>query len=78
MAKFKFELDKAGVAQLLKSPEMQSLLGGMGVQRASMAGDGYASDVHVFQKRAVAHIYADTPEAKRDNYDNNTLLKVLK
>lgn len=78
MAKVRFELDKVGVGQLLKGPEMQSLLSGMGSQRASIAGDGYASAVHVFKKRAVANIYVDTPEAERDNNDNNTLLKVLR
>ena len=77
MAKMKFVLDIAGVDELRKSPEMQAILKQYGSEKAAQAGVGYESDVHVFSKRAVAHVYADTPEAKRDNYENNTLIKVV-
>ncbi len=78
MAKMKFVLDSNGVRSLLQGAEMQGILRQLGSQKAAQAGDGYVSDVHMFTKRAVAHVYADTREAKQDNYDNNTLLKVVK
>lgn len=77
MSNFKLELNNEGIQALLKSPEMQSVLSNIGRQRANAAGTGYGSSVHVFQKRAVAHIYPITYEAKQDNYENNTLLKVV-
>lgn len=76
MSKVRFELNSQGVQALLKGAEMQAILKGYGEQKASAAGDGYSSEVHVFQKRAVAHVFPDTPEAARDNLKNNTLLKV--
>lgn len=78
MAKVKFKLNRAGVGQLLKGSEMQSILGSVGAQKAAQAGDGYDSDVHVYQKRAVANVYAADAAARKDNLENNTLLKVLK
>lgn len=78
MSKMKFELNKAGVSELLKSPEMKALLNSYAVAAANRAGEGYASEVHTGQKRAYANIFADTPSARKDNWDNNTLLKSLK
>ena len=78
MSNVRFELDENGVKELLRSQEMQSILKEHGQEKALSAGEGYESEVHVFQKRAVAHVYAKTLEAKRDNFDNNTLLKVVR
>ena len=78
MRNFKFELNKAGVRELLKSAEMQSVLDGYAKAAANRAGEGYDAEVHLGKKRAYANVYAATPEAKRDNLDNNTLLKSLK
>lgn len=77
MDNFKFELDGEGVADLMKSSEMQGILNELGAQKASQAGNGYDYDVHVHQVRAVANIFPDTEEAAQDNYENNTLLKVV-
>ena len=71
------ELNSAGIQELLKSPAMQGILANIGREKAAAAGDGYRSDVHVFQKRAVAHVYTASERAMRDNYENNTLLKVV-
>lgn len=70
-------LNSKGVQELLKSNEMQDILGRYGAQKAAQAGDGYASETHVFTKRAVCNVYPDTKEAAHDNYENNTLLKVI-
>ena len=78
MSKFNFELDSAGVQALLKSPEMQSILSSEAQRKAAQAGEGYKSDVHTGQKRAYANIYPGTKEAAYDNFDNNTLEKVIR
>lgn len=73
-----FKLDYAGVGQLLKSSEMQTMLSGIARAKASQAGEGYGSDCRVLSTRAVATVYTESDEAKRDNLDNNTLLKVVR
>ena len=47
-------------------------------QTANRAGEGYSAETHLGKKRAYANVYAETRNAKRDNLDNNTLLKSLK
>ena len=77
MNNFKFKLNSKGVQELLKSPEMQSILAEYANDVAERAGVGYEARYHVGKKRAYANVYAETAEAKRDNLDNNTLLKSL-
>ena len=77
MSKFELVLNEAGIQELLKSPEMQSILGQIGREKAAAAGPGYMSDVHVFQKRAAVHIFPTDYESAQNNYKNNTLIKVV-
>ena len=77
MNNVKIVLNSKGIQELLKSSEMQSILNDYAADKARAAGDGYTCAVHEFSRRAVAHVYPDTPEASRDNYENNTLLKVI-
>ena len=77
MSKFELKLNDEGIQYLLKGPDMQGILSGIGRQKASAAGTGYSSEVHVFQKRAAVHIFPASYEAAQDNYENNTLLKVV-
>lgn len=77
MTKVRVELNDKGVQALLKSTEMQQILDTFGRQKAMQAGDGYSSETHVFTKRAVCNVFPDTKEAAHDNYENNTLLKVI-
>ena len=69
----KFELNYAGVGELLKSPEMIAVLEANAGAVANNAGDGY--DVYVGPHRANVSVRTATKEAERDNYKNNTLLK---
>lgn len=78
MNNIKFELDSNGVQELLKSPEMQAILDSYAQETANRAGTGYAAETHIGKKRAYANIYAETYKARKDNWDNNTLLKSLK
>lgn len=77
MSNFRLELNDEGIQYLLKGPEMQGILADIGRQKANAAGAGYESDVHVFQKRAAVHIFPTDYESAKDNYENNTLLKVV-
>jgi len=70
---FRFELDRKGVGQLLKSREMQEVLASYAGQVANAAGEGY--DVYVGRTRA--NVSVATEAAEQDNYENNTLLKAL-
>ncbi|HEM3702169.1 TPA: hypothetical protein U1D11_000639 [Streptococcus suis] len=78
MASMKFKLNRAGVRELLKSPEMQAVLTDKANGIRNRAGDGFATDIYVGKTRANAMVYADSFKAKRDNKKNNTLLKAVK
>ena len=77
MSKVKFELNSAGVRELLQSPEAMNVCMEYAnrIQSRCPAGLGYETSVIVGKFRARASVFASTPEARRDNYQNNTLLK---
>jgi hypothetical protein len=75
--KFKFKLNHAGVGQLLKSSEMVDVLEEKASGIRNGAGSGYAQDTYIGKTRANAMVYADTYQAKKDNFKNNTLLKAV-
>ena len=75
MSKVRFELDRAGVRELMKSPEAMDVCKEYASAIRNRAGDGYEVDTYVGKTRANASVYAATYEARRDNYENNTLLK---
>lgn len=77
MGKVRFELNKAGVRELLKSPQMAETCNSAAERVRAAAGTGYVVESRNYPERAGAVVYADTGEAKRDNYKNNTLLKAL-
>lgn len=74
----KFELNRSGVAELLKSPAMIEILRekARGIQEA--AGDGYEISSYVGKNRANVSVKTKTKQAIRDNNKNNTLLKVMR
>ncbi len=73
-----FKLNRAGVRQLMQSTEMQAVLKEKASQIQARCGDGYESDVMVGKNRANAMVRAATSKAKRDNMDNNTILKAVR
>lgn len=76
MAKVKFELNKPGLTEFLKGPEVKALLNSAASQIATAAGDGYEVETaHPIKWVAIAAVHAETPEARRDNSENDTLLK---
>lgn len=78
MAKNKFKLDYKGVGELLKSEPMQKVLSDYATNIRNRCGDGYEQDIYVGKNRANAMVSATTYQAKKDNMDNNTLLKAVR
>ena len=76
--KVKFELNRAGVAELMKSPEMQGVLNDYANNALARLGGGYEKSEHVGARRANVSISAETFKARRDNLKNNTILRALK
>lgn len=80
MSKVKFELNKSGVRELLKSAEAQGecmKYANAAFSRASVSSDGYVVEPRNYPERSGAAVRANTYEARKDNFDNNTLLKSL-
>ena len=84
MSKVDFKLDLQGLNELMKSAEMQSILNQQGsavLSRAQsmsqMKGAEYSMNTRTINWIAVTTVRADNFEARKDNYDNNTLLKAL-
>ena len=81
MSKTKIDVLRKGVESLMMSTEVSSLVDKYGNQAAQMAGTGYESKLVVGvdkrgETRMKALVYPATKEARRDNYQNNTLEKV--
>lgn len=74
MSKFRFELNRKGVRDLLHSPEMVRVLEGYGRTIADSAGEGY--EVKQMPTRAIA-VETGTDKAAQDNLEHNTLLKAV-
>lgn len=78
MSKLEFELNRAGVAALMKSAEMQKILQRHATKIKNRSGAGYEQDIYVGRNRANARVWPETTQAQSDNYKNNTLLKSVK
>ena len=78
MANVKIELDEAGIRELLQSDGMRAAVESAVAQKAQQAGEGYSHEVHSGQKRVYANIFPATQKAAHDNYENNTLEKVIR
>lgn len=73
-----FKLNRAGVRELMTSKEMQSILKEEASAIKSRCGDGYDQDILVGKNRANAMVWADSPQAKSENSENNTILKAVR
>jgi len=78
MAKNKFKLNRAGVGQLLKSAGMQEVLTEYASAVKNRCGEGYKQDAYVGKTRANAMVYADSYKTKKENMENNTILKAVR
>lgn len=77
MSRVKIELSKAGMREMLKSAEVKKAIDDKARDIAGRCGEGYAASSTIGRERVLAAVYADTPEARRDNLDNNTILKAV-
>ena len=78
MSKVDFKLNSSGVRALLQSSEALGICKDYAYSIKSRAGDGYEVTWQVGKTRVNASVAPMTPEAKRDNFNNNTLLKSLR
>lgn len=78
MAKVKFQLNRNGVRELLKSSEMQSICLDYANSALGRLGPGYEVSSHSGRNRVNAEVKAETFAAKRDNLKNNSILKAVK
>lgn len=76
MSKIKFELNRAGVRELMKSQEMGDVLKEYAARIASNAGEGY--EVYQGKNRANVSVKTATDAAAADNLENNTLEKAVR
>lgn len=77
MSKFVFKLNRSGVAELMKSKAMQDVLTEHATTIKKRAGDGYEQDIYIGKNRANAMVKAESFKARKDNSENNTLLKAV-
>lgn len=77
-----FQLNMAGLNELMKSDAMKEVLQEAGEYVANSAssmtdGEPYGVNVHDAQWVSIANVYGDSDVAKRRNYEENILLKAL-
>lgn len=77
MANFRFELNRAGVRELLQSAEMSKLMDEEATSILNRLPEGYGKSTGMTSQRAKAHVGTRTHEAANENKKNNTLLKAL-
>ncbi len=77
MSNVKFELNREGVRELLKSPEMMAICKEYADNAVSQLGDGYSVTTHTGKSRVNASVHADSFKARKDNLDNNSIIKAV-
>ncbi len=77
MTNIKFVLNRAGVAELLKSKKMEDVLEAEARKIRNRCGEGYGIATGQTSQRAKATVGTRSIRGQRDNLKNNTLLKAL-
>ena len=77
MSDFLFELNQAGVRELLKSAEIQSKVNEVGEQILDVCGDGYEVKHNIGRTRATCTVHPATAKAYYSNRKHKTLQKAL-
>lgn len=78
MANVEIVLNTAGVRELLRSNEMKAECEKRANEAVGRLGPGYTVTTHTGKNRVNVSIFAESYEAKRDNMENNTMLKALR
>lgn len=77
MAKVRFELNREGVRELLKSKEMMDICQEYANNALGKLGDGYEVTTHTGTNRVNAQVAAVTYAAKKENLSDNTIIKAV-
>ena len=77
MAKVRFERNRQGVRELLKSKEMMDVCSEYASSALNRLGDGYEMSTHTGKNRVNAEVRAESFAAKRENLKSNTILKAV-
>lgn len=77
MGNVKFVLNRAGVRELMLSSAMMSICESKARSMLNSLGDGYTMTTHVGKNRVNAEVATDSPAARQENLNNNTILKAL-
>ncbi|MBS7398214.1 MAG: hypothetical protein KIG32_07345 [Ruminiclostridium sp.] len=75
--RFKIELDREGVRSLLRSEKALKVCSKYADAAVKKLGDGYEATEWVGKNRANASVAATTYDARRENSENNTILKAV-
>lgn len=77
MAKVRFELNREGVRELLRSKEMMDVCQKYANNALGKLGDGYEVTTHTGTNRVNAQVAAVTYVAKKENLSDNTIIKAV-
>lgn len=78
MSKVRIKLNSAGIRELLKSGEMRVICEEYANKAVDRLGEGYVASSRTMETRVIASVYAESDEAKKENSENNTILKALR
>lgn len=77
MAKVRFELNREGVRDLLRSKEMMDVCQEYANNALGKLGDGYEVTTHTGSNRVNAQVAAVTYAAKKENLSDDTIIKAV-
>lgn len=77
MADVEIVLNPQGVREILESDEALAICQEHAADIAKRCGDGYASAYFKGTDRWKSTVYADSEDARKDNSQNNTILKAV-
>ena len=77
MANLRFELNREGVRDLLRSKEMMNVCQEYANNALGKLGDGYEVTTHTGTNRVNAQVAAVTYAAKKENLSDNTIIKAV-
>jgi len=77
MSKTKVVLNRDGVRELLKSEGMLQMCKQIAENAQGKLGDGYETTTHIGKNRCNASVKAVSEKAKKENMEDNTILKAI-
>ena len=77
MGNVRIELNHDGIREMLQSDEMKVICQERANAALGKLGDGYTVTTHTGKNRVNASIFAESYKAKKENLENNTILKAL-